>query len=78
MAILESTENVNAPLATVTSKEYALAAFIIGCLIQEQVIQINELGSDEVSDLQCGIRIVAACLKNYDKGAGRYNLPFEW
>lgn len=61
----------------ITKSDYALATFIMGCLVNEQVVPFDN-SSDAWSDLQCGIQIVAACLQNYDKDMDGYHLPFEW
>lgn len=78
MPILNQTPNVPQEIAEITDRHYALAAFIMGCLIQAGVVQINKFDNDEWSDLQCGIRIVAACVKDFDQEDGRYKLPFQW
>lgn len=78
MAILESTTEVAQDVKHITSKEYALAAFIMGCLIHEEVVQINNFEATELSDMEAGIRIIASCLKNYDEQEKRYSLPFRW
>lgn len=60
------------------TREYKLACFIMGCLIQEEVVSTsdhNDLGS---SDMAIGIQIIAACLEGNLDPEGFPDLPFEW
>lgn len=56
----------------------ALAAFIAGCLIAEDVIPFCIKGEDGFSDLNVAIRIITACLDNYSSKEDFASLPFEW
>ncbi len=78
MAILESTSPVAQEVRNITSRDYALAAFIMGSLIQAGVVELRMLDSDGISDLQVGIRIIAACLVETHTEDDKYNLPFRW
>lgn len=78
MAILDSTSEAPVTFEQITERDFALAAFIMGSLVQAQVIQIGMFDSDAISDFQCGIRIVAACLKGLKRDDDRNPLPFEW
>jgi hypothetical protein len=74
-------EDKNPPAVNVVRKynpSYALAAFVMGCLIQEQVVELSSNESDAMSDLQAGIRIIAACLKDYTIPEDHPKLPFDW
>lgn len=59
-------------------RAYALATFIFGCLCEEEVLHFDPNNSDDMSDMQCGIRIIARCIKNYIDTDASPGVPFEW
>jgi len=60
------------------SREYKLACFIMGCLVNEEVVGVTDHGVDVgSSDMAVGIRIIATCLEG-NLAEGFTNLPFEW
>lgn len=56
----------------------ALAIFVFGCLCQEEVVRFDPNNSDDVSDMQVGINIIASCIRNYIDTEVDPTLPFDW
>ncbi len=61
----------------IPQENYAIATFIMGCLVNEQVVRMDN-SSGSWSDIQVGIQIIAACLQKYDRDCDRYLMPFQW
>lgn len=59
-------------------RAYAIATFVFGCLCEEEVLHFNPNNSDDMSDMQCGIRIIANCIKNYIDTDVNPGVPFDW
>jgi len=69
------------PQETLTNQgampEVNMAAFIVGALICQDVITIDEHHPlDE--QFAVAVRIIAACLHGRVQTQGRFDLPFEW
>lgn len=54
-----------------------LAFFIMGCLIQEQVVPIGKHG-DLMSDIEVGVGIITECLRGNLLEDDLPQLPFDW
>lgn len=78
MAIITQWAKDSETAETPSKTAYQLAAFIMGSLIAEQVIQFKGNDSDSASDLDCGIRVIAACLKDTLPPDIPVQLPFRW
>lgn len=72
------TKRAAARSARQNQQAYALATFIFGCLCQEEVLHFDPNNSDDMSDMQIGINLIAACIRNYIDTEAPSGLPFDW
>lgn len=69
--------DTNDAKALYKSNAYKLACFIMGCLIQEEVVTCSDHNDLGCSDMAVGIKIIATCLEG-NLSEGFTILPFEW
>lgn len=55
-----------------------LAFFIMGCLVQEQVVQLGKTHGDVMSDFEVGLSLITECLCGNLIEDDLPQLPFDW
>lgn len=55
-----------------------LAFFIMGCLVQQQVVELGKCHSDVMSDFEIGLSIITECLRGNLIEGDLPHLPFDW
>lgn len=59
--------------------DYQMAAFIVGCLMRENLIPVIQKDQIDTQAFETAIRITAACLRSHSEPGSDYiPLPFRW
>jgi len=81
-AMMTTKNDDNERLATRTTSGdrsgLGIAAYIVGCLVAQDVIRLDLDDEDSFASLANAVRIISACLREEETAEVPFVLPFKW